>query len=251
MKFKEFGSRENNLAVFYYGACTYWQWYIESIRKLSENYFVVVPVYDGYGINDDNDFTSVEETVKETADYIKKLGYTKIDLLYGLSMGGGMAVNMLALNYYPVKRAVIDAGMTPYNLPYVITKIIEIRDYIGISILRGSMSLIKKVFDPKRWTKKDEDSEYKAMYNFLRGMSSKTILNTFYSANNYKMPEGVVNLDTDIEYWYGSLEKKDRKYDIKYIGRKFKNVKFREIKDMEHGELVMMHPAEFIRQINN
>lgn len=44
-------------------------------------------------------------------------------------------------------------------------------------------------------------------------MSAKSIWRVFDSCNNYAMPRPIPVLSTDIQYWYGSLEKKARAWE--------------------------------------
>ncbi|WP_409069504.1 hypothetical protein ACFLKC_04235 [Clostridium caseinilyticum] len=58
-------------------------------------------------------------------------------------------------------------------------------------------------------------------------------------------------IKTDIQYWYGSREKKARLSYIKYTEKNFPNIRFKEIEDMEHGEFIIMHPKECASMIVN
>ncbi len=247
MRYHEFGTGNSHALLFFQGSASHWSWYQESIDKLAQKYHVIVPAIDGHDSEENKDFISVEKTVDEVTRHLLGDGCKEIYAVYGLSFGGSMALRMLAEKRIPIKKAIVDGGITPYQIPYILTRIILLRDYWMVRILRSDVRLVKMVFDPKRWTPegKDEETEYAEMMRFLNSMSKRTLKNVFDSANNYALPDPIPVLDTEIEYWYGSLEKKSRARDLRYVKKVFPNVAVKEIPNMEHGELVMIHPQQF------
>ena len=69
------------------------------------------------------DFTSVEQTVDAVISYLKSCGISQLDGAYGCSMGGACLTRMLALGEMPIGRAIIDGGITPYQLPFLVRKL--------------------------------------------------------------------------------------------------------------------------------
>ncbi len=247
MKYHEFGSQNKLSMLFFQGSASHWSWYRESIDRLAQRYHVIVPAIDGHEPAEHTDFISIERTVDDVTQYLVSKGYKELYAVYGLSFGGGMALRMLAEQRIPIRKAIVDAGTAPYQMPYFLTRIVLFRDYWAVRILRSNVHLVKLVFEPKRWIPqgKEEKVEYAEMMRFLKSMSKKTLKNVFDSANNYAMPNSIPPMYSEIEFWYGSIEKKSRARDIRYVQQKFPNAKIREIPNMEHGELVMMHPQQF------
>lgn len=245
MTIKTFGNSEMPTFLFFYGACTHWSWYHPVINLLSENYYVIVPLYDGYAYDKSN-FHSVEKTVADVVKFLQDNAVTTLDYAYGLSMGGAMLTHLLSRNIIRIEKAVIDAGMTPYSYVLPIRKLIALKDLLSILLLRSNISFIKLAFPPERWVFPEDDmaESYLEMQEFLKSMSYKTIFHTFESANYYRVQP--IETSPSVEYWYGSLEKKARKNDVHFIKSIFKGVAEREIPDLEHGELAMMKPKQFI-----
>ena len=44
----------------------------------------------------------------------------KVECIYGCSMGGSIVIKLLSNNKVCIKNAVIDGGITPYQLPWII-----------------------------------------------------------------------------------------------------------------------------------
>ena len=76
-------------------------------------------VYDGHQPEYPGDFTSVEQTVDAVISYLKSCGISQLDGVYGCSMGGACLTRMLALGEMPIGRAIIDGGITPYQMPVI------------------------------------------------------------------------------------------------------------------------------------
>lgn len=148
---------------------------------------------------------------------------------------------MLADQRIKVKCAVIDGGMTPYELPWIVTRFIAIRDFFMIQLGRSNPKLVERFFSPERFTQE----EINAVYKVLRNYNAKSVWRVFESCNNYSMPNPVPPLNTHIEYWYGEEERKDRDWDIKYVKKIWNNVEVRKIPNVGHGEYCLRFPDEF------
>lgn len=87
----------------------------KTVARLAQSWHVFQVVYDGHEPSYPGDFTSVEQTVDEITDYLRAQGVTCLDAAYGCSLGGACLTRLLALGELPVKRAIIDGGITPYQ----------------------------------------------------------------------------------------------------------------------------------------
>ena len=161
-------------------------------------------------------------------------------------MGGALVMRMLADGIITADIAVIDGGITPYQLPKPVTYLIGIKDFLMTMAGKYmSVKALSGVFDPEKYS--DADIAY--IKKVLNSTSIHTIWRGFYSTNNYSMPFGTVNTDTHIEYWYGEDEKSAREWDIEYVRKTFPEVVFRENKGQNHAEFFTLHPKVFCREI--
>lgn len=247
MKFHEFGCENEKILLMFHGSCMTFDMYEKSIKIMAEKIHVIIPAITGHDLSIVEDFTSVEEVVSEAEDWLLRRGYNEIDGLYGLSMGGGLAIHMLANKRVKVKYAVIDGGMTPYQFPWLVTRLIAVRDFLMLELGRSNKKLVEKFFPHEKYTNEGIDKVYKV----LRHYSAKSIWRVFESCNNYSMPNPVPVINTQIEYWYGEDEEKERALDIKYVKKIWPHVKFRRILNAGHGEYCMRYPDEFSNGILN
>ncbi len=161
-------------------------------------------------------------------------------------MGGAIVTRMLAIQKIKTDCAIMDGGITPYQLPKPLTYLIAIRDWFMFAAGKHlSLKALRSVFAPNKYT--DKDLEY--IQKVMNHTKYKTIWRGFYSCNNYTMPNPVPELNCRIQYWYGEDEAKARKWDIEYIRRIFKNVQFIMNKGQDHAECFTLHPDVFCTMI--
>ena len=161
-------------------------------------------------------------------------------------MGGSVVTRFLADGRVKVRNAVIDGGITPYQLPWIATRFIAVRDFLMIYMGKlGGLKLLEKAFSTDEYS--DEDLKY--VEKVLKFMSPRTIWRTFESCNNYRMPDRIHTGCGHIEYWYTDAEGKDRKWDIDYIRKNFPQTEFRKFEDVGHGGLAALKPELLAAEI--
>lgn len=251
MKVYEYGEDNEKTLLMFQCAVEPWWVFRSSAEALSKDFHVFLFISDGHD-EIGTDFLSIEKNVKQAVSYLNGEGVQHLDMVYGISMGGSSVMYMLANQVIPVKKAIVDAGITPYPYPKWLCRIIALKDYLMVKVGFKSLRLMKMVMPPERWTPKGEDPEehYQKLFEFGRNhYSNKTIYNVFWSANNYPMPAPVPTSKTKMEYWYGEEEKSARKNDFAYAKKAFPQIVPREFKGMQHGELVMMFPERFHQEV--
>lgn len=254
MKLYEYG-QENEKKFLFFASCImqpYWV-YEDTINILAQKYHVYVMSADGHDESVSDEFTSVEKNVE---DLIGELNLRKVaffDAAYGLSMGGAMLMRFLTTSGIPVKKAIIDGGITPYSYPPWICKLILMRDFITARIISRNRWLLEKLFPPEKYTVEghDADKEYDKLMEFYKTYTGRTIKNAFWSANNYDLPKPAPKILTKIQYWCAEYEKKARKENMKFVSIYFPQTEFKIVKGYGHGELMMIHPKEFYEYVLN
>ena len=178
MKVLEYGKEHEKTLLFL--PCTAEpEWaFTDSVTLLSQNYHVMQIVYDGHGETEE-DFVSVETTVDEITDWLQAHGVTGLDAAYGCSLGGACLTRFLALGKIPVRCAIIDAGITPYRMPFVLRRLACLRDFLGFRLVTKSRKILEAAYPPERWTLPGRDSaeEYDALTTYLKTYSSRTVRN--------------------------------------------------------------------------
>ncbi len=249
MQILEHGQEHERTLLFFPGTAEPVWVFEQTVALLSQTWHVFQVIYDGHQPEYPGDFVSVEQTVEEVTAYLKGHSVARLDAAYGCSLGGACLTRLLALGEIPVGRAIIDGGITPYQFPYPVRKLILARDILFFKIAANSRKVLEAAFPPERFTLPGHDSvkEYDAMESYLKTYSDRTIRNVFWSGNNYALPEKPAVRGTPLAYWYGEDEKRDRRGNIRFIERYFPQIQLREFPKMAHAELVTIHPEDFCR----
>ena len=130
MTIHEFGQEGQPAVVLVHPSLVMWDYFEYVIPLMKERYHLIIPALPGYDEALPGDFTSVEEIAAELALWLEGHGIEEVACLYGCSMGGSIVVRFLADNRIRVSSAVIDGGITPYQLPWIITRAIAVRDFL-------------------------------------------------------------------------------------------------------------------------
>ena len=223
-----------------------------SVTLLAQDYHVMQVVYDGHGETGE-DFVSVEHTVEEITGWLHEHGIFSLDAAYACSLGGACLTRFLAVGEVKVGQAIIDGGITPYQMPKLFCRLACLCDFLGFKLLAGSRKLLEAAYPPEKYTLPGHDpiKEYDAMEKYLKSYSNRTIRNIFWSANNFSLPEKPAQAVGCLIYWYGELEKKARRNNIRFVEQYFPQVRTCGIPGMEHAELVIIHPQEFYKRVTD
>lgn len=246
MNIHEFGKENTETILLIHPSVVKWDYFENVIPLLQKEYHLLVPALPGYDFENDSDFTSVEQIATELNEWIKSEGYTELYAVYGCSMGGSIALMVALGQKITIKHCIMDGGITPCQLPWIVTRVIALKDYLMMMVGRaGGVALLEKAFATDNYSR--EDLQYVA--DVLKHCSRKTLWRTFDSCNNYKVPDHVPEMDTQIHYWYASGEEKERKQDIDYMKYRFPQTEFEVLPELGHGGLVLLRPELFMAMI--
>jgi pimeloyl-ACP methyl ester carboxylesterase len=246
MTVHEFGKENEQVVVLIHPALVMWDYFEYVIPLMKDRYHLIVPALPGYDEDLPGDYTSVEEIAAELSDWLASREITKVSCIYGCSMGGAIVARILADNSIKVRSAVMDGGITPYQLPWIATRFIAVKDFLLIYLGKlGGVKLLEKAFSTDQYS--DEDIRY--IDKVLKYVSAKTIWRTFESSNNYDMPKKIHTDCAHIEYWYARAEEKDRKLDIAYIKKRFPQTFFKVFEGTGHGGLATLRPELLVSEL--
>ncbi|MGF1400497.1 alpha/beta fold hydrolase [Streptococcus infantarius] len=109
MRVVEVGQENQDVIVLLHGGGLSWWQYQAQMDLLCENYHVVLPILDGHA-GSDADFTSIEDNAKRLLDYIDKTYGGSVFLIAGLSLGGQILLEMLALRKNICQYAIVESA---------------------------------------------------------------------------------------------------------------------------------------------
>ena len=243
MNIHEFGDSNKRHIVLLHPSVVKWDYFDDAVPLLEDDFHLIIPAIPGYDPDSDKDFTNVWQIAGELVDWLGQNGIDELYAVYGCSMGGSIALCMALGRKVKIRHCIMDGGITPYQLPRALTRLIAVRDYSMMMIGKaGGVKLLEKVFTSDEYTPDD----LKYVSDVLRHSSSRT----FESCNNYEVPDPAPYMDTKIHYWYGDGEQKVRSWDIGFMKKYLPDTEFTMLSGLGHAGLVLQRPqlfAELIR----
>ncbi|MCR4634241.1 MAG: alpha/beta hydrolase [Erysipelotrichaceae bacterium] len=246
MRIYEFGKENPECILLIHPSLVTWDYFEYAVPLLEEHYHLLIPALPGYDLNDDSEFSSVETIALQLAGQLADKGIRKVNTVYGCSMGGSIALRMAIDEKLHADNIVMDGGITPYQLPWILTRFIALRDF-GLMALGkiGGEELIVKAFSSAEFS--EEDMRYAA--KIFHHCTYKTLWNTFDSCNNYRMPKKVMHLPYRICYWYAEKERKARDWDIRYMKKYLPDTVFKCFEGMDHGDMALFYPQRMAAEL--
>ncbi len=248
MKIYEFGRENPEKIVLLHPSLVTWDYFENLIPLLEDKYHLLIPALPGYDLTDGSQFSSVEQIASELADDLQRKGIEEVRAIYGCSMGGSIALRMAADGRVKAQHYVLDGGITPYQLPWILTRPIAVRDFGMVAIGKlGGVKTLVKAFSSSEYS--EEDLLYVA--RILSHCTYRTLWNTFDSCNNFKMPREVMHFPGAVHYWYAEKERKARDWDLKYMRKFVPDTKFKRFRGMDHGDMALFYPQRLAKELRN
>ena len=248
MRIYEFGLENPECILLIHPSLVTWDYFELVIPLLEKQYHLLVPALPGYDLQDDSEFSSVERIASELADDLLHKGIREVKAIYGCSMGGSIVLRMAADGKLKAQHYIMDGGITPYQLPWILTRFIALRDFGMMALGKlGGEKVIVKAFSSTRYS--EEDMKYVA--NIFRHCTYRTLWNTFDSCNNYKMPKETMRFSGKVHYWYAEKERKARDWDLKYMKKFVPGTAFKSFEGMDHGDMALFYPERMAHELRS
>lgn len=111
MRYRVFGESHRDTILLLHGGGLNWWNYREQAALLQDRYRVVLPILDGHA-GSDRAFTTIEDNAAEILSFIDEQLGGSVLLLGGLSLGGQVALEMLAQRKDVCCHALIESAST-------------------------------------------------------------------------------------------------------------------------------------------
>lgn len=116
MKYFEFGSENPELMVMLHGGGTSYLGMLPTANKMAKVYHVVLVAYDGFNPDEpETEFVSPMDEAKRLGDHIVEHYGGKIDILYGISYGCRVLMEVLSDTRLTITTTIAD-GMVAARL---------------------------------------------------------------------------------------------------------------------------------------
>ena len=245
MKFFEYG-KENEKSLLI--ECGYLaKWYpglMPFVEEASKHYHVIVQAYDGFNSDEpDSVFCSVTEEARMAVDFIVEKLDGKLDVLYGISLGGMVGNEVLMDDRVKVYTFIAD-GYTIMPMPTFRLKAVErmyVKGYSALiySVLTKHQGFLAKVLG------RTIESIRESLYTEV---SLKSIENSVISEIGYRYKFESFN-KTNSYVFHGSAERGAARKVHKLL-RKGIRFTHKMFKNTGHAELVHKNPQRLVSLID-
>ena len=247
MRIHEYGQENRECILLIHPSLVTWDYFENVIPLLEKDYHLLIPALPGYDLQDDSEFNSVVRIASELADALLQKNIHEVKAIYGCSMGGSIALRMAADGKLKAQHYVMDGGITPYQLPWILTRFLALRDFGMMALGKlGGEKMIVKAFSSTEYSEKD----LKYVANIFRHCTYRTLWNTFDSCNNYQMPKQPMHFPGKVHYWYAEKERKARNWDLKYMEKFVPETVFRSFDGMDHGDMALFYPEQMAQELH-
>ena len=233
----EYGKQNKDVALLFHGGGLSWWNYRDAAEILSEDFHVALPVLDGHG---GGKFTSIEDNAARILSYIDEHFGGQVAVLGGLSLGGQIALEMLAQRPDICRSALIESALVK---PSKLT-----RALIGPSFSM-SYGLIKQRWFA-RWQAAYLGIPKTLFEDYYRDTCaiSKADLTAFTQANcGYALKP--IDTTARVKIVAGSREQRNILESAKMIHRAIPGSELEILPGLRHGDLSLNQPECYARMV--
>lgn len=250
MKYFEFGTGNPELMVMLHGGGTSYLGMLPTAKEMAKVYHVVLVAYDGFNPDEpETEFVSPMDEAKRLGDYIVAHYGGKIDILYGISYGCRVLMEVLADERLTITTTIADGmGLRDYpNIKSKWGKDIYCFFFTGLFYaIMGHPGPKRKKFLAKVTGRTLEEAD-RILYGKATWRSWK---NQDYDLIGKKTDYSLFGR-TDMVLWYGIRGGVDKKLSagleaLKKTGYPFETKIFT---DLGHGGLAGEHPEAFLQEV--
>ncbi len=250
MKCFEFGTENPELMVLFHGGGTSYLGMLPTAKEMAKVYHVVLVAYDGFNPDEpETEFVSPMDEAKRLGDYIVAHYGGKIDILYGISYGCRVLMEVLANKRLTITTTIADGmGLRDYpNIKSKWGKDVYCFFFTGLFYaIMGHPGPKRKKFLAKISGRTLEEAD-RILYGKATWRSWK---NQDYDLIGKKTDYSLFER-TDMFLWYGIRGSVDKKLSagletLKRTGYPFETKIFT---NLGHGGLAGEHPEEFLQEV--
>ena len=243
MQYVEYGAHNSQTVILLHGGGLSWWNYREVTQLLADKYHVVLPILDGHA-DSDAPFNSIENTAAKIISHIDEHFGGKVLAVGGLSLGGQIAVEMLAQRSDICRFALLESALVkPSKLTHAL-----IKPTFGMSY-----GLIKQ-----KWFAKMQaaylgipQTLFDDYYRDTCKISKEDMI-AFLKANcGYSVKPALGNTKAKVHIVFGSKDQASICTSGKLLNRMIPDSTLEVLPEYRHGELSLNHPEQYAQMLLN
>ena len=243
MTVMEYGKQNQDVILLLHGGGLSWWNHRAAAELLAEQYHVVLPVLDGHA-GSDAPFTTIEDNAARLISYIDAHFGGQVLAIGGLSLGGQIAVEMLAQRSDVCRYALIESALVK---PMKLTAAL-IPPAFGMSYgLIGQKWFAKMQADYLGIPGALFDDYFRDTCRI-----SKADMIAFLKANSlYTIKPSLSETRAKVKHVAGSREQKNIRESAAMLNRAIPGSSMEILPDLRHGDLSINHPGVYARMLTD
>ena len=235
----EFGQKNPNVIMLLHGGGLSWWNHRAAAELLAEQYHVVLPVLDGHA-GSDAPFTTIEDNAARLISYIDAHFGGQVLAIGGLSLGGQIAVEMLAQRSDVCRYALIESALVK---PLKLTAAL-IPPAFGMSYgLIGQKWFAKMQADYLGIPKGLFEDYFRDTCKL-----SKADMIAFLKANSlYTIKPGLSKTEAKVKIVAGAKEQKNIRDSAKFLHKAIPGSSMELLPGLRHGDLSLNKPEQYVK----
>ena len=240
MTFHTYGHPEKPRLLLIHGLGVSHEIFLPLIGLLKDRYAIVAVGIDGFLIGQESRFTSVDDQAAQAIRYVRENLGGRLDVAYGLSLGGKILSRILERDEIVIDHAILDAAPL---LPLPKWSVDPLRYYQSWNVWTCYhwTGFWKWVFHSHYFDVLLE--ECRKVWPYGKGKAVRDGYKDVYT-NKLESIHGA-----DIHFWYGTKEAFVAKPQAAHLLKLCPDAHVEVFPKMNHGQLLVDHPDEVARRI--
>ena len=235
MTFNVYGDGGNPRLLLIPGLGVSYEIFLPLIELLKDRFCIVAAGIDGFLLGQESSFTSVDDQAAQVIRYVRERLDGRLDVAYGLSLGGKILSRILERDEIVVDHAVLDAAPL---LPLPRWSVDPLRYYQSLNVWTCYhwTGFWKWVFHSHYFDVLLD--ECRKVWPYGKGKAVRDGYKDVYT-NKLESIHGA-----DIHYWYGTKEAFVAKPQAEHLKKLCPAAHVEVFPGMNHGQFLVDHPVE-------
>ena len=240
MKFTLYGEKGRPTLFLLHGLGVSHEIFLPLIERLKDRFYIIAACIDGFILGEHSRFTSVDDQAMQANRYVQENLGGRLDVAYGLSLGGKILSRMMERSEIVIDHAIMDAAPL---LPLPKWSVNPLRYYqcANVWTCYHWTGFWRWVFHSHYFDVLLD--ECKKVYPYGGGQS---VLDGYKDVYTNKL-ESISG--PDIHFWYGTKEAFVAKPQAEHLLALCPEAHIQVFKGMNHGQFLVDHPDEVAQKI--
>lgn len=202
-----------------------------------DKYHVILCEVDGHTEKEEGLFISIEDCCEKIEKYVTRNLGGKVYGLSGFSMGGTIAVELMARNNIEIDKVILDAAFCVKM--GMLTPIYTNAFCWALNKIKSGKSIPAVIIESVMGK-----GNLGIVNTFYKNIEIQSIRNACRDVYRYEILDEISNFRGEVVFWHGSNEPYPRKT-VKLLKRYLPQMQVEVFEDMGHGQFLNEHPEKY------